>query len=113
MTKVIMTPSVEAKRTFSKEMNHLKANQQILTILVLLFISMIFWIIVSLFSSQTSSKISPDIKKLAKPLTPTLSVEALDTLESKQAISDQDLASFPIFVIQTDSTTQTQRIVEL
>lgn len=113
MNTTITTPSLEAKRTFSKEMNRLRTNQQLLTILVLLFICLIFWIIVSLFSSQTSSKISPDIKEMAKPFNPTLSTQVLDTLESKRVFSEEELANFPIYVIERDPLDQTERIVEL
>lgn len=109
----ITAPSVSSKRSFSKEMNRLKTNQQILTILVLLFICMIFWIIVSLFSSQNSTKISPEISQMAKPFNPTLDASVLDTLDSKRVLSEEELADFPIFVIQRDPTDQTETIVEL
>lgn len=109
----ITAPSIAAKRSFSKELSHLKTNQQLLTILILLFICMVFWIIISLFSSQTSTKITPEITEMAKPFNPTLSVEVLDTLENKKNFSDQELSNFPIYIIQKDVVTQTESIVEL
>lgn len=110
---VIATASVEAKRSFSKEMNKLRRNQQILTILILLFVCMSFWIIVSLFSSQRSSKISPEINQMAKPLTPTLDSTVLDTLDAKVSYTDEELADFPIFILVRDNQTQEERIVPL
>lgn len=109
----ITAPSVASKRSFSKEVNRLKANQQLLTILVLLFICMIFWIIVSLFSSQNSTKISPEVQQMAKPFNPTLDATVLDTLDGKRLLTDEELSSFPIFIIQRNLTDQTETIVEL
>ena len=111
--KTISSPSVEAKRNFSREVSKLKRNQQILTILVLLFVSMTFWIITSLFSSQTSSKISPTINKLAMPLTPTLDTTILDTIDLKRSFSEEELSNFPIYVVVRDQSTQTERIVPI
>lgn len=110
---LITSPSIEAKRTFSKEVSKLRRNQQILTILVLLLVSMAFWIIVSLFSSQRSTKISADINTLAAPLTPTLDTSVLDTLDSKVTYTTEELADFPIFVIVNDTQTQEERIVPI
>lgn len=109
----IATPSVAAKRSFSKELNMLKANQQLLTILVLLFICMVFWIIIALLSSQTRTKITPELLEMAKPFNPTLNTEVLDSLESKQVFTEEELANFPIFIIQKSETDQTETIVEL
>lgn len=109
----ITTPSVASQRSFSKELTKLRTNQQILTILVLLFICMVFWIIVSLFSSQTSTKVTPEMTQKAEPLNPTLSTQVLDTLESKKVFTDEELSNFPIYVIQKSTTDQIERIVEL
>lgn len=111
--KIISSPSVEAKRNFSRELNKLRRSQQILTILVLLFVVMSFWIVVSLFSSQKSSKISPEVQKLAKPLTPTLDDTILDTITAKRAFTPEELANFEIFVTITDTATQTERVVPI
>lgn len=110
---LITSASVEAKRSFSKEINKLRRNQQILTILVLLLVSMAFWIIVRLFSSQRTSKISPDINKLAEPLVPTLDTTVLDTLDSKVTYTTEELSDFPIMVIVTDPQNQDERIVPI
>lgn len=110
---LITSASIEAKRTFSKEITKLRRNQQILTILVLLLVSMAFWIIVSLFSSQRSTKISPDINKLAEPLVPTLDTSVLDTIDSKVTYTTEELADFPIMVIVNDTQTQEERIVPI
>lgn len=109
----IATPSVAAKRSFSKEMNRLKTSQQILTILVLLFICMILWIIVSLFSSQNTTTISSELLQMAKPFNPTLSTEVIDEIETKRVFSDQELQDFTIFVIERDPLNQVDVVVEL
>jgi hypothetical protein len=109
----ITTPSVAAKRSFSKEVARIKTSQQLLTILILLFICMIFWIIVSLFSSQTNTKITPEVLEMAKPFNPTLSTEVLDSIEQRTVITDEELVDFPIKVIQKDLVTQEETIVDL
>lgn len=109
----ITSPSVANKRSFSKEVSRLKTNQQLLTILVLLFICMILWIIISLFSSQNSTKITPEILEMAKPFNPTLDSSVLDTLDTKKVLTDEELTNFPIYVIQRDPLDQSERIVEL
>lgn len=109
----ITSPSVASKRTFSKEMSRLKTNQQLLTILVLLFICMILWIIVSLVSSQNTTKISAEVLEMAKPFNPTLDETVLDTLDTKRVLSTEELSNFPIYIIQRDPVDQTETIVEL
>lgn len=113
MNTTITTPSIESKRSFSKEISRIKNKQQMLTILILLFICLLFWIIVSLFSSQNSSKISPNVQEMARPFNPTLSTEVLDTLETKKVFSEEELSDFPIFIIREDPQTQAETIVEL
>lgn len=109
----ITSPSVASQRSFSRELNKLRTSQQILTILVLLFICMVFWIIVSLFSSQNSSKITPDMTEKAAQFSPTLSTQVMDGLQNKRVFTDEELSNFPIYVIQKDTNDQTERIVEL
>jgi hypothetical protein len=74
---------------------------------------MAFWISVSLFSSQRSTKISPDVNKLAEPLVPTLDTSVLDTIDSKVTYTTEELADFPIMVIVNDTQTQEERIVPI
>lgn len=109
----ISSPSVEAQRSFSKELSKLRRNQQILTILVLLFVTMAVWILVSLASSQRTSKITPEVKQMALPLTPTLDTTAIDKLESKVTYTEEELSTFPINVIYTDPRSQQETVVPL
>ena len=106
------TISIGTKRSFVGEISKLRRNQQVLTGLVLLFVVVIFWIIVSLFSSQRDSKISPELQKLATPLNPAINDTVFTGLEDKRVFSEEELADFPI-MIQVDMGKGEKKVVPL
>lgn len=112
-TSPITTSSFNSQRSFHSELSRLKQRKDLLTILVLLFVCAFAWAIVSVFSAQKKSTISPDLVKLSKPLSPLLDTAVLDTLEGRRQFSDDELVNFPIYKIYTNSTTQKESIVPI
>ncbi len=104
-----MTQQDVVKRDIKK----LQQNKQFLTILILLFIALLFWITVSLISSQTTEKISPELQKLAKPLTPVIDTKVFEKISAKRQYSKEELSGFTIFKVLVSKDGRTERIVPL
>ncbi len=85
----------------------------VLILLSLLFVCVIFWIIISLFSSQKTSKVPETSQKLATPLNPVLDTSKLNRLEEKTYYSPEELQSFPINIIETDAKSRTKRVIQI
>mgnify|MGYP006921601114 CR=1 FL=1 len=80
------------------QLKNLKKRKEILIILLFLFVIVIFWIGLSLFSSQQKLGITPEQKKLSQPLTPNIDVTTLEKIEKKKKYTDYELQNFPIYV---------------
>ena len=106
------TASIGDKRNVGGEITKLRRNQHVLTILVLLLVVVIFWIIMSVFSSQRSSKILPEVKKMAQSLSPVIDDSVFEKLEEKRVFSAEELADFPI-MIQVDLGKGEKKIVPI
>ena len=57
------------QKDIRQEIASLRHNQYFLALMVLLFVSIIVWTSVSIFTSQKDTKVSPKLLQLAKPLT--------------------------------------------
>lgn len=95
---------------FKNTLEKLQHQQQILAILVFAFIAVFVWVGVSLFSSQTTTGISKELQKLAKPLIPNLDQEVLQKLQQKVSFSKAQLKDFPIYMIYTDKKKGEQKV---
>lgn len=89
----------------------LKQKQGLLRILIFSLVTIMIWVGFSIFHSQNTTAISPDLLKLAEPLNPNINVDALQRIEQKRSFGPNDLANFPInrIVVQTDGTEQVVR----
>ncbi|MBU0974855.1 hypothetical protein KKD03_04100 [Patescibacteria group bacterium] len=96
-----------------KDFQKLKTNRQFLTILILLFVSVLFWIVISLISSQTNDEISKELTALAMPLTPSFDRDELLKIQEKHSYSEQELSSFIIYKILTSRDGKTEKVVPL
>lgn len=61
--------------------------------------TVVIWVVISLITSQRKLGISPELQKLAQPLTPTLNQETLRQVEQKRFYSEGELSRFPIYKI--------------
>lgn len=75
--------------------------------------TIMIWVGFSLFHSQRTSSISPELTKLALPLTPTINQAVLESLEAKQTYTDQELSGFTIYKTVRLSDSRTEAIVPL
>ena len=102
-----------SKNKFSEQLANLKQKKQLLIILVFLFVVVITWTTVSLFTSQKKISISKDFRDLAKPLTPVLKEETLSKLEAKRFYTEDELREFPIFKVISTKDGKISRLVEI
>jgi len=105
--------TVAKKRAVQTQMAHIRGSQTLLSIFILLLISVLLWILISVFATFNTSQIPAETKKMATPLTPTLSDTIFASLQSKRVFSEDELRSFPIYVIVRDSRAQTETVVPL
>ncbi len=84
---------------FKQQLNKIRAKRKLFFALIFALVAALIWIFVSIFSTQGASGISPEMHKLAKPLTPTLNKNLLDKIGRKRHFTQQDLQHFPIFAL--------------
>jgi len=99
--------------SFEQQLTVLKRNQKLLIILILFFVIVMVWTFVSLFTTQKTTVTSPELVKLATPLSPALDTEALENLTTKRAFSEEELEHFPIFKIITTTDNKTEVVVPI
>lgn len=104
---------MKKQKSFKEDLQSLRTNRQFLAILILLFISVFFWIFINLLSSQTREEVSAELTLLAKPLTPSVDKETLQEINQKKSYSQEELASFVIYKILLSRDGKTERIVPL
>lgn len=101
------------QKTILSDIRKIQKNRQALAIFILFFVSIIFWVFISLIASQTSEKISPELIELAKPLSPTIDTEIFKEIEAKKTYTQDELASFTIYKALTSKDGKVDRIVPL
>jgi len=98
---------------FAQELQKIRKSQKILTIFVLLFVCVIVWGVVSLFSAKQESKVDATVLLLAKPLNPTIDTEIFPKVQLKRSFSDTELANFPIYQLLTNEKSREEVVVLL
>lgn len=101
------------QNVIKRDIKKLQQNKQFLAILILLFVALLFWITVSLISSQTTEKISPELQKLAKPLTPVIDTQIFERISAKKQYTTDELSSFTIYKFLVSSDGKNDRVVPL
>lgn len=113
MIETITTPSAAAKKLISTEFAKMKHKRQLLSIFILLLICIIGWGVITLFSSQKTSKIDPELVELAKPLSPVIDTEIFAILEQKRLFTDEELQKFAIYRIYVDAKAQKEIVISI
>jgi hypothetical protein len=88
---------------FQTQFQRLRQREELLAIMLFLFVIVVFWIIVSVFSSQQTTGVEAAQQKLAAPLSPSLDLSVIDTLEQKKIYSSPELSDFPVYTIASSS----------
>jgi hypothetical protein len=96
-----------------KKLSNLRVKQQALYIMIFSFVTVVIWITGSLFRSQKKTGISPDLLELAKPLSPTINVDVIDSIEDRKVYSDQELFEFQIYKIIKSRDGRTEQVVPI
>jgi hypothetical protein len=85
---------------FQTQLKNLRLRKEVLVIMLFLLVIAVFWIGLSIFTSQRQTGISPEQQQLAQPLTPVLDTAVIDRLEQKRMYGPEELTDFPIFVVE-------------
>ncbi len=104
---------MKKENDIKKDLHKLKTNRQFLTVLILLFVAVFFWIVVTLLNSQAKTEVSHEFTILAKPLTPHLDMEILKKIQAKKSYSDKELSQFTIYKNITTRDGKTEKIVPI
>lgn len=80
------------------ELNQLRHKQYLMYLLVFSLVTIVIWVGVSLFASQTTSQVDPELTQLSKPLNPTIDVSTLTKLQQKTTFDPNLFNDFPIYV---------------
>lgn len=86
-------------KTIEYELKTLRYKQQLLAILIFSLVCVGLWVLASLARSQQTTKIDPELQRLARPLNPNINETVLQQLEQKRRFTDSELSSFPIYKI--------------
>jgi hypothetical protein len=101
------------KNKFKIQLENIQRQKKLLIGLILFFVVIIFWLIISIFITQRRTLVSSELMKLAQPLVPSLNREVLDRLEDKAYFSDNQLDRFSIYVLVDDRSAQTMQIMDI
>ncbi len=109
----IISASPNSRSEIKKDLQGLKTNRQFLTILILLFVSILFWISISLITSQSKEEISKELTNLAKPLIPNFDRDTLLKIQDKHSYTQQELSSFVIYKILVSRNGKDEKVVPI
>lgn len=98
---------------YQRQYQFLKFSRYALVFLIFLLVAAVFWIIVSLFSSQNKLTITPELKELAEPLQPYIETTVIDRLEAKKQYNDSSLGDFPIYRVESQEGRTEYGIIEV
>lgn len=79
-----------------KQLRNIYQQQQLLYMFVFGLVLSIAWLVVAIFSSQTSTKIDAELQRMSVSLNPNINEEVIEILEAKRSFSDEELANFEI-----------------
>lgn len=95
------------------QLSQLKQKRYVVSVMTLLMIGAVVWVSTSLLGTYRRTKIPPETQAMAKPLTPSLDLTVLEDIEQRRTFTSEELATFPIYKLIIDPTTNRERIVPL
>jgi len=102
-----------ANKKTTSQITDLRQRKFLFTFLIFLLVVIFLWVVINLFSTQNTLKISTELKDLANPLTPSVDITVLDSLEKKQFYLEGELRSFPIYRIEEEDENDKGKLVEI
>jgi len=85
----------------------------LLIVLGLLSAIVVVWIVVTLFTTNSSAELPKGATTAASTLSPVLDTSSLEKIAQKQYINPDQLQAFPINVIVTDEFTKQKMILRI
>jgi len=101
------------KSKHSKKIVRLRQETKLLWALILALVAVLFWILVSILSPKKQQVISPELRKLAEPLNPSLNQEVLNSLLARTYYEDEELETFSIFALIETEIGQSFRLTDI
>lgn len=93
------------------QLSTLQRNQTFLKILIFTLVTVIIWVGMTLFRTQRSTEISPELIRLSEPLNPNINMAVIERVEQKRSFSPEELADFPIYSLFVSRTGEEQMVV--
>lgn len=93
------------------QLTSLQRNQTFLKILIFTLVTVIIWVGMTLFRTQRSTEISPELIKLSEPLNPNINLTIVERVEQKRSLSPEELADFPIYSLFVSKTGEEQLVI--
>lgn len=86
------------------QLEKLQRNYALMVALLLLFICVIVWMLISVVQTKDSSEITTSAQKYVTSINPNLDTTTMASLALKRVYSDEELSSFPIYVMLEDES---------
>lgn len=96
-----------------KQLAKLRRNKKLLWLGVLFLVLIILWILVSIFATTKTSTISQELRDLSKAFVPRLESKVFDEILTKRAFSEEELASFSIFIVDKNNVDSDEVIIDI
>jgi hypothetical protein len=93
------------------QLTSLQRNQTFLKILIFTLVTVIIWVGMTLFRTQRSSEISPELIRLSEPLNPNINLTVVERVEQKRSFSPEELADFPVYSLFVSKTGEEQLVI--
>lgn len=93
------------------QLSTLQRNQTFLKILIFTLVTVIIWVGMTLFRTQRSTEISPELIRLSEPLNPNINLAVIERIEQKRSFTPEELADFPIYSLFVSRTGEEQMVV--
>lgn len=88
----------------NKQLEALQRNYTLMIGLILLFVCIVIWMLISIVQTEDTSNLTTTAKKYTAQLNPNLDQVTLEKVASKTYYSETDLQDFPIFILIEDKS---------
>ncbi len=97
----------------TKQLQRLRHQKNILWVGVLLFVLVVLWILISIFTSSRTSSITAEQRELARPFIPRLESAVFDQILLRRPYDAGELRVFPIFVTSGDGLSDNPVLIDI
>ena len=97
----------------SRQLIKLRWNKRILWLAILFFVMVVFWILLSIFTTTKTSSITAEQRELAKSFVPRLESKVFDEIFTKRSFSNEELGAFPIYVFDNTDFEGGQSLIDI